>query len=456
MNILISGATPMGEVLARYMVEEGHDVHVVDPDSEAIAQMAGHLDVRALVGEIQDPAILSEVQIKTTDLILAVTSMDATNIVTALALHPLADNAHAAVWVRDAQFTDNAQLWGGSQLEKVMLLTPERNAISLLTDLLEIPLAFEVTSFMGGKIHIAGFCLQEGSSLVGKKLSTIDQSQENRTLVAAVERDGETIIPTGDFVFSAQDRLFIPLLEGGKLSDAFEFMGLEQSFLTMRNTRYLLGGGGRMAYLLARQMEEKGLSPTIIEQDRQQGKSLVQRLKNSQVLQGDVTNLNLLRELITPSTTYIALTGNQEINFMSSVLARRLGAGRSITLFDNDGYMSISQVMGVDAAIHPKFTTIGQVMGLLRRYPVSEAHLMLGGKLDALLVPLQPGAPLVGKQLRNVGIPKGVVIAAHSRNGQLTLPDGNTIFSAGDEVLIVSNRQAKLHREIRQLLLAER
>ncbi|WP_130470419.1 Trk system potassium transporter TrkA [Candidatus Magnetaquicoccus inordinatus] len=455
MNILIAGATPMGGVLAKYMVEEGHDVHVVDANSDAIAEMVSHLDVRALVGEIQDPAILTEVQIQNTDLILAVSDMDTTNIVTALALHPLAPRARTAVWVRDTQFTENTQLWSGAQLDQVMLLTPERNALHLLIDLLEIPLSFEVASFMGGKINIAGFCLHEDSPLIGKKLSELVQSQENRTLVAAVERGSETIVPTGDFIFAAQDRLFIPLLEGRKLSSSFEFMGLEQSHLQMKNSRYLLGGGGRMSYLLARRLEEKGISPIIIEQDRQQGKHMLERLSSSQVLQGDVTNLNLLSELITPATTYIALTGNQEINFLSSVLARRLGAGRAITIFDNEGYMSISQVMGVDAAIHPKFTTIGQVMGLLRRYPVNEAQLLLGGKLDALLVPLQPGAPIVGKQLRHAGVPKGVVIAAHYRDGQLFLPDGNSTFNVGDQLLFVSNRQAKLNREIRKLLFVE-
>ncbi|MBF0183239.1 MAG: Trk system potassium transporter TrkA [Magnetococcales bacterium] len=456
MNIVIIGATSMGEVLAKYMVEEGHDVHVVDTDSDAIAQMAGHLDVRALAGEIQDPGILSEVQIANADMILAVTQSDANNIVTALALHGQSPKARYALWVRDAQFTNNSQLWQGAQFEQAMLLTPERNALNLLVDLLEIPLAFEVASFLDGKIHLAGFCLQEGSPLVGKKLCDIDRNAEFRTLVVAVERDHEVFIPTGEFVFFSQDRLFISLLEGSKLSDSFDFMGLEQSHLKMRNSRYLIGGGGKMGFMLARQLEEKGLSPIVIEKSRKQAKGLVERLTRSQVLHGDVTNLNLLKELIDGSTTYIALSGNQEINFMSSVLARRLGANRSITLFDNEGYMAISSVMGVDAAIHPKFTTIGQVMGLLRTYPVSEAQLLLGGKLDALLVPLQLGAPLVGKQLRSMGMPKGVVAAAHYRNGQLTLPDGNTIFNAGDQVLLVSNRQGRMNRQIRSLLRVER
>ncbi|MEO5364005.1 MAG: Trk system potassium transporter TrkA [Magnetococcus sp. DMHC-8] len=453
MNVVIVGITPMGEVLAKYMVEEGHDVHVVDPDPEAVAQLSAHLDVRALQGDIRDPGILHEVHIHTADLLLAVTESDSRNIVTALGLRSLAPQAQVAVWVRDEQYTASTHLWDGAKLAKVLLLTPERNALNLVMDLLEIPLAFEVASFLDGRIHIAGFCLQDSSPLIGKKLRDIDKSQENRTLVAAVERHGETIIPTGDFVFAAQDRLFIPLLADGKLSDAFDFMGLEQSHSRMRKTRYLIGGGGHMALHLARRLEEQGLTPTIIEKDRQRCKALAETLSSTRVLQGDATNLVLLRELIDPSTTYIALTGNQEINFLSSVLVRRLGAGRSITLFDNEGYIAISSVMGVDAAVHPKFTTIGQIMGLLRPYAVIEAELMLGGKLETMLVELGPEAPMVGKAVRDLGVPGGVVLAALHRAGRLSLPDGNTVFAAGDQVLFVSNRQDKVNRQIRQLIL---
>ncbi|MEO5353864.1 MAG: Trk system potassium transporter TrkA [Magnetococcus sp. XQGC-1] len=453
MNIVIVGITPMGEVLAKYMVEEGHDVHVVDPNGEATARLSSSLDVRALQGDIRDPGMLHEVNMPAADLVLAVTESDSRNIVTALGLHSVAPKARMAIWVRDEHYTGNTHIWNGAQLERVMLLTPERNSLNLVTDLLEIPLAFEVASFLDGRIHIAGFCLQDNSPLIGKKLRDIDKSREDHTLVAAVERHNETIIPSGDFIFAAGDRLYIPLLAGRKLSEAFDFMGLEQSQLRMKKTRYLIGGGGVMALHLAHRLEEKGLSPTIIERDRERGKTLVETLASTRVLQGDATNLSLLRELIDPSTTYIALTGNQEINFMSSVLARRLGAGRSITLFDNEGYIEISSVMGVDAAVHPKFTTIGQVMGLLRPYSVPEAQLMLGGKLEAMLVDLGANAPLVGKALRDAGIPKGVVVAAVHRGGQLILPDGGTLFAAQDQVLFVSNRQGKVNQQIRQLIL---
>ncbi|MBF0461901.1 MAG: Trk system potassium transporter TrkA [Magnetococcales bacterium] len=456
MNIVIIGATPMGAVLAKYMVEEGHDVHVVDPDQEAIAQLLTHLDVRALQGSMQDPAILDEVHIHAADLVLVVTHSDTNNIVTALGLHSLAPRARVAILVRDEQFTANAHIWNSAQLEQVVQLTPEQNAIHLVMELLEIPLAFEVASFLEGRIHIAGFLLHEDSPLIGKKLCDLDKSQENRTLVVAVDRHNKTIIPTGDFVFAVRDRLYIPLLAGRKLSDAFEFMGLEQSLLLKQKTHYLIGGGGCMALQLASQLEAEGLRVTLIEKDRQRGVALVDRLSKTRVLHGDVTDPVLLQEMIDPTTTYIALTGNQEINFMSSVLVRRLGAKRAITLFDNEGYIAISAFMGVDAAIHPKFTTIGQVMTLLRPQEVLEAQLMLGGKLEAQLVKVGPDSPLVGKPLRLVGLPKGVVVAARQREGQLVLPDGTTVFHSGDQVLLISDRQDKVRRKMRQLTFMER
>ncbi|MBF0263409.1 MAG: NAD-binding protein, partial [Magnetococcales bacterium] len=170
MNVIIIGVTPISEVLAKYMVEEGHDIHVVDPNSEAIAQLLAKVDVRALQGDVRDPEILREAHIHSADLVMAVTNSDTSNIVTALGLHSLAPRAKAAIWVRDEQFTGNNHIWNGSQLDQTLVLTPERNALNLVMDLLEIPLSFEVTSFLGGKIHIAGFRLHDDSHLIGRRL----------------------------------------------------------------------------------------------------------------------------------------------------------------------------------------------------------------------------------------------------------------------------------------------
>ncbi|MBF0126169.1 MAG: Trk system potassium transporter TrkA [Magnetococcales bacterium] len=456
MNVTIIGVTPIGVVLAKYMVEEGHDIHVVDPNPEAIAQLLSNVDVRALQGDVRDLDLLHEAHIKTANLVVAVTNSDTNNIVTALGLHSLAPQARAAIWVRDEQFTTNNHIWNGTHLDQAMLLTPERNAINLVMDLLEIPMAFEVASFLDGQIHIAGFRLLDNSPLIGRRLSDIDKDRENRTLVVGVDRYNETFIPDGDFIFAAQDRLYIPLLKGYELSDAFEFMGLEQSHLRMQKTHYLIGGGGHMALHLAKKLENSGLYPTIIENQRTRCLELAARLSKTRILHGDVTDPAFLQEMIDPVTTYIGLTGNQEINFMSSVLARRLGAGRSITMFDNEGYIGLSGFMGIDAAVHPNLTAVGQVMSLLRPCDVIEAQLMLGGKLEALLIKLDRNAPMVNKELRDAGIPKGVIVAAIKRKHHLLLPNGGTVILPDDQILLVTNRQNKIKRKMRQLILPER
>ncbi|MBF0628621.1 MAG: Trk system potassium transporter TrkA [Magnetococcales bacterium] len=456
MNVVILGITPIGIVLAKYMLEEGHDIHVVDPSAESIAHLQSYVDVRALQGDIRDTEVLREAQIHNAQLVLAVTQSDTNNIVSALGLHTLAPKARRVIWVRDEQLTGNNTLWNNSPLEQVMLLTPERNALHQVMALLEIPLAFEVASFLDGKIRVAGFRLQENSPLIGKKLSEIDKTQENRTLVVAVERDNQTVIPDGDFVFEDQDNLYISLLAGRELSDSFEFMGLEQSHLRMLQTHYLIGGGGRMALHLAKKLEEAGIHPTIIEKGRNRCLELAAQLSNTRIIHGDVTDPALLQELIDPATSYIAVSGNQEINFMSSILARRLGAGRSITMFDNEGYIALSSGMGIDAAIHPNFTAIGQVIGLLRDCDVVDAHLMMGGRLEAVLIRLDHSAVMIGKPLHQAGIPKGMIIAAVMRGKHFMLPDGNTLLRPNDLILTVSDRQNKMKRKMRQLITPRR
>ncbi|MBF0165798.1 MAG: Trk system potassium transporter TrkA [Magnetococcales bacterium] len=440
MNVVIFGASMVGSVVAQHVAAEGHDVHVIDPDPAAIQDLQERLNIRALQGDAEDLELLSEVDIKKADIVLAVTDSDAGNIVISLITHALNEKARVITWIRGEQFTTGPNIWRSLPLSKVKVISPERTAIDMAMDLLEIPMSFEAVSFLDGRIRIAGFRLEDSSPLLGKRLADLDHVDANRTLVVAVDRAGEMIIPTGQFVFAPGDRIHITLVAGQELTPAFEFMGMEHNLRILRQHRTTIGGGGRMAMHVASRLEKLGVRPTVIENNPDRCEYLTTRLPNSVVIRGDATDGKVLKDCVDGQTTYISLTGNQETNFTTSILARRFGAKRALTMLDNESYLEAAPDLGIDAAIHPRLSAVGAMLRYIRNSKVIDASLMAGGKLDALLVEVQYGSRLANRKVKDADIPKGAILAAAIKEDAILLPDGNLTLAPKDKVLVVTPR----------------
>ncbi|MBF0428176.1 MAG: Trk system potassium transporter TrkA [Magnetococcales bacterium] len=438
MKIIIFGAGMVGGTIAQHLSIEGHDIHVIDSDPMLLHDLQERLNIRSLQGEADDLELLSEVDIKRADIVLAATDSDSGNIVISLIVNSLNANARIITWLRGEPFTSGLDIWRNYPLNEVRVISPEHSAVDMAMDLLEIPMSFEVVSFLNGRIRIAGFRLEENSRLVGQRLDSLDAMMKTRTLVVAVQRGGEVIIPTGQFVFEPADRIHVALIEGHELETHFEFMGLTFQTEIMKQTRITIAGGGRMAIHVASRLEKLALRPTVIECNPDRCEFLSMRLQNSVVIRGNATDGKVLREYVDSRTTFISLTGNEESNFTSSLLARRFGAKRAITMLDNEDYLQASLDLGVDAAIHPRLSAVGSVLNYIRNSKVLEASLLAGGKLEALLVEVQPGSRLAKHPVKDASIPKGVILAAAIKGGNILLPDGNMTFSPKDKVLLLT------------------
>jgi trk system potassium uptake protein TrkA len=299
--------------------------------------------------------------------------------------------------------------------------------------------AFDVVPFLDGAVRIASFRLRSESPLIGQKLMDVDRAQGGaRTLVVGVEQaDGTVLIPNGGYVFQPLDRISLLLLAGQDLSPSFRLMGVKYR----QEGRIVIGGGGKLGLYIARKLEAAGYAPVVIENGRDRCAMLAQQLNNSIVLCGDLTDAELLTDEAENADNFIALTGHQEVNFLVSLLARKVGARRAITLMDNEAYLGMAATMGIDATISPKQSAVGTIFRVIRQSTVLDAALLMNGKLDALLVEVQAGSVLTRGPLKDAALPKGVVAALAERGGQLLVPDGNFTYLPKDKALFVTLRE---------------
>ncbi len=439
MKVIIFGAGVVGTVLGQHIAYEGHDVYIIERDPWVARHANSLMDVRVIQGDAEDPELLKEVGIDTADVVLAVTNSDSANIIMTLIVRARNPEATIITRVKGEQFTTNKDLWKGETFNRTFVISPEHAAADRILDLLQVPMAFDVVPFLDGAVRIASFRLRSESPLIGQKLMDVDRAQGGaRTLVVGVEQaDGTVLIPNGGYVFQPLDRISLLLLAGQDLSPSFRLMGVKYR----QEGRIVIGGGGKLGLYIARKLEAAGYAPVVIENGRDRCAMLAQQLNNSIVLCGDLTDAELLTDEAENADNFIALTGHQEVNFLVSLLARKVGARRAITLMDNEAYLGMAATMGIDATISPKQSAVGTIFRVIRQSTVLDAALLMNGKLDALLVEVQAGSVLTRGPLKDAALPKGVVAALAERGGQLLVPDGNFTYLPKDKALFVTLRE---------------
>ena len=434
MDIVIFGAGLVGVTLARHLSEQAHNVTLIDANQEVIRKVQETLDVRALSGNASNDTILKEAGLNTADLVFAVTDSDETNIVLTLIAHGENSKARIFARIRGEQYASKANLWRGERFNNTLIFNPERAAIEAVVQLLAVPNAFEVIPVSNGSIKLAGFRLGEMSPLVGRPLRELSQVGDDRPLIVAAERNGEVLLPSGETVLEAGNRVYVTWTRSTKLKKVYEFLGIKPP----QGHRVLIVGGGRIGAGVAEGILQSGdASVTLIEKDLERCHPLVDRFPAATVVHGDATDMDLLRETTRHATTLVAVSGNQEVNFLLALMADQLGVPRVIPVLDNAAYISLAPQHGIDAVISPKLATVGEILGHLRKGHVLESAPMLDGRLHAFMVSIQGHSRLAHVSLAEAKIPQGILIAAVVLGRDVTVPNGRSWLQPGDQALIL-------------------
>ena len=439
MKIIIVGAGEVGFHIARHLSMENKEVVVIDKNLAAIRRVSDNLDVQVIQGSGSSPVILEEAGIHNAEVILAVTDSDEANLVACLVADMLSPSTKKLARVRDAAFDQYHQNFREHAPHIDTIINPEIEVVKTIESMMSVPGAADVGEFADGRIKLIGIYLDQHSRLAGIKLAEIPEKiTDVRLLIAAVVREEELIIPRGNDYLMPGDLVYF-ISEKDKLQQTLAVFEKDDQPMN----RALIIGGGRIGFRLARRLENIGIYCKIIETNADRCALLAEKLNKTVVLCGDGSDQSLLaEENIQDIDVVITLTNNEETNILSSLLAKRMGAKKSITKISKFSYFPLMKAIGIEQVVSTRLSSINTLLQHIRRGKVLSAISIKGEQAEVMEAVALETSEIVDKPIKTISFPKGSLVAGIIRKDDIIIPTGESVIRPEDRVIIFARRQA--------------
>ncbi len=436
MRIVIIGAGEVGYHIASRLIRERHDIVVIDQSAELVERVQEELDVMAYRGHGASPSTLEEAGISQADMLIAVTNSDEINLVACLLARQYGVPKRIAR-INNPDFRDSPLVEAGKQIGIDLLINPSQAVAEEIRRLVKAPGAEEAADFLEGRVKLLSFRVQVPAPIVRQRLRDFAarfSAASPPFLIAAIQRGRETLIPTGETLIEPNDHLLV-IGKGEQIWENLHLLGI-----TPRRTRKVfIIGGGRVGFNVAHMLEhdEVDYDVKILEQHAQRCHFLASRLPHTLVLQGNATDLKLLKEEgISDTDAVIVVTDDEGTNLIAALLAKTNGAHAVITLIKRPDLVPLVAALGIDAAISPRLITAGSILRHLRHGQVLSVFTSLHTEAETLEMIAGPRSKIVGRPLRKIRLPAGVLVGAVAHGDEIVIPSGDTIIEPNDRVIV--------------------
>lgn len=432
MRVLIIGAGEVGFHTALRLSGERHEVVVVDLSAARIREVAERMDVQTLVASGSNPRFLKEAGVERSDMVVAVTDSDEINMVACLYARLLAPSATRVARIRETDYLKMPEAFGPEHLDVASVINPEREVATQILNFLEVPAASSVNDFAGGKVKLLGLRVPAASPLVGCRMAQLRPPEAPVFLVAAIERNGNMIVPRGDDMLLAGDLAHL-VARAVDVDRVLTHFGLPNE--PVRSM--MVVGGGTIGRIVSAEAQAMGIKVRIIEKDAERCRQIANDLDGVVVLSGDGTDVNLLREENVGSVdVFAALTDDEEDNILMALLGNKMGARRTVTRVAHVGYVPLITSLGLDLVVSPRFAAAGAIVSYMRKGKVLSVASLKDSGAEVIEVEALETSGVVGKPLSQVKMPRGALLAAVSREGEVIIPTGSTEVLPGDHLVI--------------------
>lgn len=435
MKIIILGAGQVGGTLAENLANEANDITIIDSDGLRLRELQDRLDIRTVQGRGSYPTVLRQAGAEDADMLIAVTNSDETNMVACQVAHSLFKTPTKISRVRASAYLARKELFGDNGFPVDVLISPEQVVTQHITRLIEYPGALQVLEFSKGMVRLVAIRATKGGPLVGHELSFLrTHMPKTETRVAAIFRKDRPIIPQGDTVIEDGDEVFFIAGADHIRTVMSELQPLEKPY-----KRIFICGGGNIGQRLAQTLEGR-FQVKLLERNRDRCVMLSESLRKTIVLEGNAANKDiLLEENIESTDVFCAVTNDDEANIMASLLAKRLGARKVLTLINNPDYVDLIQGGEIDVAISPQQTTIGSLLTHVRKGDVVNVHSLRRGAAEAIEAIAHGdhrSSKVVGKRLDEIPLPEGTTIGAIVRHNEVLIAHDHLRVQPDDHVIL--------------------
>lgn len=455
MRIIVLGAGRVGSSVAESLVSEANDITVIDSDAARVADLQQRYDLRGLVGNATLPSLLREAGADDCDLLIAVTSSDETNLVSCKIAADLFNVPTRIARVRNTELQQHPELTGDTGFRVNHIIWPEQSVTDYLLRLIAYPEVLQVLEFANGAASLIAVRAGADGPLVSRPLQELRQHLPNvEARVVAIFRDDRSIACDGTTLVAPGDEVFFLTASRHVRAVIGELRRIDRPV-----RRVMIAGGGNIGLRLARALDtgegiEKwagGYNVKIVETSKRRCEYLASQLSSRMlVLNGDGTDEDLLAdEGVGECHLFCALTNDDENNIMSALLAKRLGARRTIALINRKSYGELMQGSQIDIAISPSHATLSALLKHVRRGDVVAAHSLRRGAAEALEI-IAHGEPrssrVVGRRIDQIELPPGAAIGALVRGAgdeaRVLMAHHDLVIESGDHaILFVANKR---------------
>ena len=439
MNIIIAGDGRVGSTLARQLSAEGYDLTLIDSDNTVLESSMERYDVMAIHGNCASMAVLRQAGVMDADLLIAVTSADEINLLCCSTAHGMNPKLHTIARIRNPEYIDQIYEMRNT-FGLSMAINPEKQAATEIERLLQYPGFLRRDIFAKGRTEIVELRVDEDSKLRNVSLMDLAEIVKCRVLVCAVLRGGTAMVPRGNFVLQEGDRVFVTA-PTENLTILLKNLGI----ITRRVRKVMLCGGGRVTYYLARQLHKLGIKMHIIEEDYARCRELNTMLPDAQIVHGDCSDLDMLEsEGIADCDALVTLTGRDELNMILSLYGTGQGVPQVITKLGEVGNRHIIDGLNLGSVVCPKELCCNTIVRYVRAMQnqtgaAVSVHAIADGQVEAMEFLVDENTKNCGVLLKQLKTKPNVLIASITRGSQTEIPNGNSMFTRGDTLVVVTS-----------------
>lgn len=436
MEIVISGLGSVGTTLMQELVDEGHNIVVIDVNAQKIENAVNKFDVKGVIGNGASASVLKEAGVQHSDLFIGATNHDELNILCCI----IAKKLGAKKTIARASKPEYLDLFKNEgDLGLSLMVNPQYEAALEISRMLRFPSAIKVNEFSNGKVELVEFLVSEDSPLVGLPLKKLGSVFKEKVLICAAQRDDKAIIPTGDFVIQAGDRLFVTATMK-HISLFFKHLGWNRQAKDA-----IIVGGSTTAYYLCKELDKIGIHAKLIEKDPQKAAMFSEDFKKINVILGDGTDQELLlEEGLATTDAFVALANMDEQNIIMSMFATSQDVPKVITKIDQLGYYDMLQKSGIYSAVSTKTSTTDRIIRFVRLIgnaqgsTVKRVFHIIDDTTEILEFEAKENFKRFDIPIQQLNLKKHLLVAGIIRKGELITPSGQDVIKLGDNVIIVT------------------
>lgn len=439
MKIIVIGGGKIGETILASLSAEGHDLTLVDKELSVVTDITEMYDVMGVCGSGTDCDILSEAEVETAELVVAVTGSDEFNMLSCFLARKMGAK-HTIARIRNPEYNDRNLQFMKSQLNISMAINPEHLAATEIYNVLKLPSAAKVETFSARNFEMVELVLKDDSVLCGKKLMDLRKEFSANFLVCTVLRGTQVYIPDGNFVLNGGDRIGL-MSSPSEINKLLKHIGIMQK----KAKNIIILGASRTSYYLAKMLLGSGNSVKIVDRSADRCGEFCEALPEATIINGDASQQEvLLEEGIEDTDAFAALTGIDEENILLSFFAASKGVPKVITKVNRDEFADIADNMGLETIVSPKKIIANVIVRYARALENSidskmeTLYKLMDGKVEAAEFVVSDGCPVINVSLKEMQLKKDMLIAGIIRGRKSIIPSGDDMILPDDHVVVLS------------------